>query len=138
MATPFTTHKFPPAPILPLRLSSPGEPASSSEYQDLIDTGSDFTLVPLRYLLAINAPETRSAFVRGLFSQQQLVTLYLVDIHTDIGVFMGYEVIGIGQTDDGFEDEEIILGRNVLNRLYLFLNGPDSETQLLERRPRRF
>ncbi|MCZ7674384.1 MAG: hypothetical protein M5U34_48260 [Chloroflexi bacterium] len=118
---------------MPIRLSSPGEPASVSEYPALIDTGSDFTLVPLRTLLGINAPETRSAFVRGLFSQQQLVTLYLVDIHTKIGVFPGYEVIGIGGTDDGFDDVEIIIGRNVLNRLYLFLNGPASETHLLER-----
>ncbi len=123
---------------MPIRLSSPGEPASVSEYPALIDTGSDFTLVPLRTLLGINAPETRSAFVRGLFSQQQLVTLYLVDIHTKIGVFPGYEVIGIGGTDDGFDDVEIIIGRNVLNRLYLFLNGPASETHLLERPPRRF
>jgi len=138
MAFPFTTQKLPPAPVMPIRLSSPGEPASVSEYPALIDTGSDFTLVPLRTLLGINAPETRSAFVRGLFSQQQLVTLYLVDIHTKIGVFPGYEVIGIGGTDDGFDDVEIIIGRNVLNRLYLFLNGPASETHLLERPPRRF
>jgi predicted aspartyl protease len=123
---------------MPLRLSSPGESASATEFHALIDTGSDFTLVPLRYLLAINAPETHPAFVRGLFSQQQLVTLYLVDIHTSIGVLSGYEVIGIGEMDDGIADEEIILGRNVLNRLYLFFNGPNAETHLLERSPRRF
>jgi predicted aspartyl protease len=138
MATPFTQQKILPAPVIPIRLSIPGEPAASGEFHALIDTGSDFTLVPLRYLLAINAPETRSAFVRGLFSKRQLTTLYLVDIHLSIGVLSGYEVIGIGETDDGFDDEEIILGRNILNRLYLFLNGPGAETHLLERPPRRF
>ena len=65
MVIQFSDHKFPPAPFLPIRLSSPGEPASSSEHEALIDTSSDFTLVPLRYLLAVEAPETRSAFVRG-------------------------------------------------------------------------
>lgn len=138
MSVPFTPEKLPPAPVMPIRLSSPGEPAAANEYAALLDTGSDFTLVPLRYLLGINAPETRSAFVRGLFSQQQLVTLYLVDIHTEIGVLPGYEVIGIGGTDDGFDDGEIIIGRNVLNRLYLFLNGPAAETHLLEHPPRKF
>ncbi|GIK58970.1 MAG: hypothetical protein HND44_22585 [Chloroflexi bacterium] len=137
MAIPFTTHKYPAAPVLSLRLSSPGEPASASEYRALIDTGSDFTLVPLRYLLRINAPETRSAYVRGLFSRRQLTTLYLVDIHLEIGILSGYEVIGVDETADGFDEEEIILGRNVLNRLYLFINGPQAETHLLERPPRR-
>lgn len=138
MAVPFTFDKIPAAPLLPIRLSSPGEPASSSEYLALIDTGSDFTIVPLSYLLAIEAPETRSAFVRGLFSERQLVTLYLVDIHTEIGVLPGYEVIGIDEKEDSFDSAEIILGRNVLNRLYLFLDGPDAKTHLLERIPRRF
>lgn len=138
MAVPFTHRKFPPAPVIPIRLSSPGEPASASEYHALLDTGSDFTLAPLRYLLAIHAPETRSAFIRGLFSEQQLITLYLVDIHLEIGVLSGYEIVGVEETADGFVDEEIILGRNVLNRLYLFLNGPAAETYLLERPPRKF
>jgi hypothetical protein len=44
----------------------------------------------------------------------------------------------MGDTDDGFDNEEIILGRNILNRLYLFLNGPDAKTHLIERPPRRF
>ncbi|MCA9974054.1 MAG: hypothetical protein KC425_27770 [Anaerolineales bacterium] len=138
MAISFTHHKFPPAPVIPIRLSSPGEPAAASEYPALLDTGSDFTLVPLRYLSTIQAPETRSAFVRGLFSERQLITLYLVDIHLEIGVLSGYEVIGVENTVDGFTDEEIILGRNVLNRLHLFLNGPAAETHLLERPPRKF
>ena len=138
MTIPFDDHKFPPAPILPIHLSIPGEPATTNEYDALIDTGSDFTLVPLRYLLDIAAPETRSAYIRGLFSEQQLVTLYLIDIHTSIGVLPGYEVIGIDEMDNGFNDQEIILGRNVLNRLYLLLNGPDAETHLLERLPQRF
>jgi predicted aspartyl protease len=138
MSTPFSTDKFPPAPILNIRLSFPGESASAAVYPALVDTGSDFTIVPLQYLLPITAPETRSAFVRGMFSQRQLATLYLVDLHVETGVLAGVEVIGVDDEVDSFESEEIILGRNILNKLYLFLNGPDSQTQLLERVPRRF
>ena len=138
MAISFNDHKFPPAPILYLRLGFPSEGAGTEKMPALIDTGSDFTLVPLRYLLQCNAPETRSAFVRGLFSQRQMITLYLVDIYLDIGVIAGIEVIGVDKTEGDFDDEEIILGRNVLNKLYLFLNGIQLQTHLLERVPRRF
>lgn len=139
MPTPlaFDTNKFPPAPTLHLRLSFPGEHAATNEVAALIDTGSDFTLVPLQYLLQCNAPETRTAFVRGLFSHRQLVTLYLVDIHLETGVLVGVEVIGIDKSEDGFDDKELILGRNILNKLYLFLDGPQQQTYLLERTPRR-
>ena len=84
----YSNDKFPPAPILNIRLSFPEEAAKGDEISALIDTGSDFTLVPLRYLLQVEAPEMRTASVRGMFSQQQLVTLYLVDIHLDIGVML--------------------------------------------------
>lgn len=135
---PIQHRQIPPAPVLNVRLSFPGESASSTVYPALVDTGSDFTIVPLPYLLSISAPETRSAFVRGLFSQRHLATLYLVDVHIETGVIARVEVIGADEEADNFEGEEIILGRNLLNKLYLFLNGPDSQTHLLERPPRRF
>jgi len=138
MPTQFDFDKFPPAPVLNVRLSFPGDPAPAINYPALVDTGSDFTIVPLPYLLSVNALEMRSAMVRGLFSQSQVATLYLVDIHLEIGVLAGIEVIGADEEADGFEDEEIILGRNVLNKLYLFLDGPNTQTYLLDRVPRRF
>ena len=54
-----------------LRLSAPREAAYEVVLSALIDTGADFTLVPLDWLLRINAPESRSANVRGLWSEQR-------------------------------------------------------------------
>ena len=42
------------------------------------------------------------------------------------------------KSDGLFENEEIVLGRNVLNMLILLLEGPIEQTSILERRPRRF
>lgn len=62
----------------------------------------------------------------------------MVDIHLDIGILPGIEVVRVMKSDGIFENEEIVLGRNVLNMLILLLEGPTHQTTVLERRPRRF
>ena len=75
---------------------------------------------------------------RGLWSSYHEVTLFLIDIHLEIGILPGIEVVRVMKSDGLFENEEIVLGRNVLNMLILLLEGPAQQTSLLERRPRRF
>ena len=67
--------------------------------------------MPLACLVQIDAPESRYAYVRGLWGEQRQVTLYLVGLHLEGGVLPGVEVAGIDDEDD----QEIVLGRNVLN-----------------------
>lgn len=141
MVTPFSHELFPPAPVLDVRLSAPAAAPTGRTLTALIDTGADFTIVPLRWLLEASAPETRAAYARGIWSPRQLVTLYLVDIHLDQMVLPGVEVVGTqseyGESDDDPEsDEQLILGRNVLNRLLILLDGPNQQTHLLARAPR--
>lgn len=138
MRAEYDRAKIPAAPVLAIRLSAPGESARTDPIAALIDTGSDFTLVPLSLLLQIDAPEERSAFLRGLWSEQRQVTVYLADLHFENRVLPGIEVVGV--EDESAEDDqaqEIILGRNVLNRLILLLDGPNEQTEILERRPSR-
>ena len=135
--TEYTHAKFPPAPVLNVRLSAPRDMARVGPFPALIDTGGDFTLVPLSWLLDVGAPEVRWAYLRGLWSEQRPVTLYLLDVHLDSGVLPGVEVIGV-EGEEADEDQEIILGRNVLNQLILLLDGPHKEVDVLERRPPRF
>lgn len=138
MPTQYSQDKFPPAPILSVQLSSPEESPQTEFLPTLVDTGSDFTLVPQCWLLQIDAPFSRPARVRGLRSSQQEINLFLVDIHLEKGILPGIEVVGAPERDGIFESEEIILGRNVLNLLFLLLEGPSQQTRLLERRPLRF
>lgn len=133
MSHTYDREKFPPAPILEIGLSAPRGSVGAQRNSALIDTGSDFTLVPLDLLKAIDAPESRPARVRGLWSKSQGVTLYYVDIHLEQVILSGVEVVGVEDSVDA----EIILGRNVLNRLILLLDGHALETDILERRPRR-
>lgn len=131
MAIPYDFSKIPAAPNLEIQVSAPETFSFSEPLRALVDTGADFSVVPLQYLLSVDAPETRSAFARGLWGKRQPVTLYLVDIRLEIGTFSGIEVIG---TDD---EDEAILGRNVLNKLFLLLEGPNQQIQILERVPKK-
>jgi hypothetical protein len=136
MPTEYSRQKYPPAPVLEVKLSQPGEPAPAEALPALIDTGGDFTTVPLSWLLQIEAPEVRWAYLRGLWSEQRPVTLYLIDLHFESGILPGVEVIGIDEDDiEMDEDSEIVLGRNVLNQLILLLDGPNQQIDILKRRP---
>ncbi|MEP7356732.1 MAG: hypothetical protein ABI847_05795 [Anaerolineales bacterium] len=53
------------------------------------------------------------------------VVIYLADLVIGAARFPGIEIAA----DEG--DTEFILGRNILNRLPLFLDGPELVTQLL-------
>jgi predicted aspartyl protease len=135
MPSEYSRLKIPPAPILEIKLSPPREGMQTDSLVALIDTGADFTLVPLDWLLQIDAPEVRYAYLRGLWSEQRQATLYLVDLHFDSTVLPGIEVIGLEHDED--DDQEIILGRNVLNKLILLLDGPSEQVDILDRRPQR-
>ncbi len=134
MPTNYSHQKVPPAPVLEIRLSPPCESARTNVLPALIDTGADFTLVPLRWLLEIDAPEVRWAFLRGLWSEPRNVTLYLVDVHFENQVLPGVEVAAV----EDEEDMEVVLGRNILNDLIVLLDGPREQVDLLTRRPLKF
>ncbi|CAG0945561.1 hypothetical protein ANRL1_02434 [Anaerolineae bacterium] len=91
----------------------------------LIDTGADVTFVPLRLLERVSATESGMASIRSHFGEARLAQLYVVEFQIGGIGFPGIYVVG----DRG---DEIILGRNVLNKLVLFLDGPAQQTDVLD------
>lgn len=138
MSIPYSSRKYPPAPILNIRLSQIEESPLERVFQALVDTGSDFSLAPRRILIELDALEYEVTSVRGLWGARQQATMYLVDIHLENGILPAVEILGVNDGGFAFENEEIILGRNVLNKLILLLEGPKQQTTILERRPLRF
>lgn len=106
----------PGAPVLPVRLVS----LSAQSHLALIDTGADGTFVPIDFLIELDAPILYMTNVRAHFSEKlQRASVYQVDmIFFDSIHLPAVEVVG-----DEWGDR-IILGRNVLNKLNLNLNGP--------------
>lgn len=108
----------PPIPALPIRLYSPVTDRFVGPELALVDTGSDATLVPLRHLLAIGAEETAPGWLVTVTGERQAVALYFVDIYLEQDVAPGIRVIADQEGDD------VVLGRDFLNRFPLFLDGP--------------
>ena len=91
----------------------------------IIDTGADATIIPVRYLQQIGARRAIEAGLRSQWGERRTVFLYLVDLQISEITLPGIYVVG---------DElgaEAVLGRNVLNRLQILLDGPAQWMQLL-------
>ncbi len=130
MSTPYDASYSPPAPILHVRLSAPGESLRTDTLTAIVDTGSDATLVPSMYLETIEAIDSGDAILRGILGEARGVHVFEVDIHVDSPVLPGAIVVA----DD--YGTETIIGRNVLNKLILLLDGQRSEIELFDRRPK--
>ncbi len=120
---------YPPIPVLEIRLGVPDVETLSGVVAALIDTGADITLAPQALLEEISAPELDEVRLRSHWGEYTTVITYLVDIALDTGVLPGVEVVGdmYGST--------VLLGRNVLNKLLLLIDGPRQITDILTRRP---
>lgn len=132
MSYPYDPQFAPPFPALPIVLRSIEEGESTDVYTAHIDTGADSTLVPSALIDAIGADEYATARLRSHWGEHREVSLYLVDMEVAGELLPSVEVIADDRSSD------ILLGRNVLNRLILLLDGYNHQTDLLTRRPERF
>jgi predicted aspartyl protease len=90
----------------------------------LIDTGSDVTLVPFSSLEAINAFSFREARIRSHWGELRLIKQFIVNVIVGELTLLGILVVG------DVKGDEIILGRDVLNKLRFELDGPARITRL--------
>ena len=115
---PYTSDYFPAAPVLDIYLDQLGQKPIVGPITALVDTGADTTLIPRHYLKQIQAQKVDTSFLRSHWGERRTVFLYAVTITIDSYSFAGPWVVG----DD--EGDEIVLGRNVLNRMRFLLDGP--------------
>ena len=119
-------HQYtPPIPALEIFLSLPGTDEKIGPVQSLVDTGADGTLVPVAYLEHLDAPYVDEVRLRSQWGEWRFANVYVLDIDIDGQTLPGIYVVG-----DNL-GEEIILGRNFLNRLRLLLDGPEKFAQLM-------
>ncbi len=129
MTYPYELQYVPPLPIIPVQLSLPGDPPRTGLLNAAIDTGADLSIIPVAYLIALEAAPTHQALIKSPFGNPVPVDVYQIDVWIEELAFPGMSVVG-NETD-----EELILGRNLLNKLILLLDGQRGETELFETRP---
>ncbi|MBI5301959.1 MAG: retroviral-like aspartic protease family protein [Chloroflexi bacterium] len=95
-------------------------------FEAIVDTGADATIVPEDIARRLRASPLNPAHLETQWGDVHPVTMYLLDIQ--IGEVNLPSVVVAGDP----ESDEIILGRNVLNKLALFLDGPAQQTDVLD------
>jgi len=116
----------PPIPVVNVRFSTPAWSLYTDSLQAIIDTGADGTLAPIKYLQAIEAIAEGQLGLRSQWGERRIVNMYLVDTEIEGVTLQSIWVIGDDQSD------EVIIGRNVLNRLKLLLDGPMLLSEILD------
>lgn len=122
----YSRNYFPSAPIIEVTLIAVAEALRVGPLPALVDSGADGTIIPINHLNEIHAPPTEEMVIRSQWGERYRVMLYLVDMQIGDLTFPGLEVAG---------DEianEIIVGRDILNRLRILLNGPKEMVEVSE------
>jgi len=116
---------YPPAPFLQVRFGVADAGLYTEDLLGIVDTGADATIVPLEHLDQIEAAVEGFSKISSHWGQSVEVNLYAVDVVVEEIILPGILVVG-DETGD-----EVILGRDVLNRLRLLLDGLKLESEIV-------
>ncbi len=111
----YSNRYEPAAPVLEISLISPTSPSGRVQIQALVDTGSDLTIIPHGIAEQLALPFVGETLVAGVHGTSSEARLWRAIIETPAFRFEA-SVAEIGS--------ETIIGRDVLNRLFLQLDGP--------------
>jgi hypothetical protein len=117
---PYSSDYFPPAPVAKVILRAQSEISTVA----LLDSGADGTMIPHALLLRIGSEFARTFKMTGVTGRTERVELYFVEIQ--IG---DLKIPGIKAVSTQFNNE-VILGRDVLNHLIITLDGIAGTTEI--------
>lgn len=118
MKYPYDTSYQPPFPVAQVVFYNSDEGLRTSLETALLDTGADGSLVPIAYLRQILAPALTDTRIRSHWGEWRSVQLFVVDL--ELGDLRLPDVFVVGDE----QGNEIVLGRDVLNKLRILLDGP--------------
>jgi predicted aspartyl protease len=111
---PYDRAHEPPAPVVPVLLTSPLG-AGGVVLPALIDTGADCTLMPTRVARQLKLPMIGRIRVKGVTGNPRAVAVYAARLQL-AGFTVLARIAALGS--------ETILGRDLLNRWRITLDGP--------------
>lgn len=119
-------HYDPSAPVLDITFKP--RPAVNQQIgvmvRALVDSGADATMLPEALLIQIGAIKVDRRRSRGVYGQVQTVSVYLVDVQIGLLVIPSIQAVGIA------DDDEPLIGRDVLNHLIVTLDGIGGLTEV--------
>jgi predicted aspartyl protease len=115
---PYDQSVHPPAPFLDIVLHHPANPQVIQSFLAKVDTGADISAIPLSIVDEFNLSRASTIPVEGYDGQLSTVPTYAIGLYIADTYLGRLEVISIPKT-------YVLLSRDVLNRFYIRLNGPD-------------
>jgi len=117
----------PPAPVLPVHVDRPKDEGSGVLLHMLIDTGADCTLIPANVARALRLPLVDRTEVLGVGGSSHPARVHAARLLVGTSSLLT-RVVAFGS--------EALLGRDVLNQLFLELDGLAQTFSVLPRRKR--
>ena len=108
----------PPAPFLDVLVKHPWAPDKSRHVRAKLDTGADLSAIPQTIAEELELLAARTILVETYDGTQAKVETYFITLEAAQVRFRRLEVILV-------PEENVLLGRDVLNHFYIHLNGPD-------------
>jgi predicted aspartyl protease len=113
----------PPAPVVPIRIADPDDQAGVL-VAALIDTGADGTLVSATLVTALGLPRVGGVGITGIGGSGGIAPVYAARVEI-AGTAAVARLVSYGN--------EVIVGRDLLNRFVTLLDGPRLRLQLRSR-----
>ena len=122
----YNTKYYPPAPRLQIRLGVPDESLKVGPLTAFLDSGADTTLVPLRYIRRLPVSVDNLRQLRSQWGESRVVEVYRLDVGIGDIRLPAVQIVADKQGN------EIIVGRNILNLLRVFMDGPKQIVDISE------
>ena len=122
----YSSDYLPACPICEIYLGPVGEEPTLGPLNAILDTGSDMAIIPIEYLNQIGAKRLSQRRARSVWGDFRPVELYAVSFRMDNLRFKALRVLADDVSD------EIIVGRFVLNRLKIVLDGPAGMLEIMQ------
>jgi hypothetical protein len=120
----YDTRHDPPAPVAQATVANAIQRRRRRNAPALLDTGSDMTAIPRSLASALQLYPIGRIRLEDVQAQTLQVLTYAVQLSIAGLIIPRLEVILTGLN-------YVVLGRDVLNRFYVLLNGPDAVFEIL-------
>lgn len=119
----YATDHHPPAPVIQVTVANVVNRRLRRTLPALLDTGADITAIPKSFLNVLKLYPIAQLQLEGIDGKSAIVLMYAVRLTIDELVIPRQEIILTGL-------DFIVVGRDVLNLLNLYLYGPQSTFEI--------